>query len=132
MEHVRELQVGGRGRFRQRGDRSKMLQGVVLGIYVLYFRDSQLGIGCLLSVKSELGLSFFVQCHEGESRLQVGIPSQTLSIDLLFRNDTHQALTKLIASKFRQQRSWDSQSSQTDGNIEDRTSGSLLKEHAIG
>src|SRR5450759_556413 len=109
-----------------------MVHGVVLGIYVLYFRDSQPCVSCLLSVKSEFGLSFFVQCHEGESRLQVGITSQTLSIGLLFRDDTHQALTKLIASQFRQQRSWDSQSSQTDGNIEDRTSGPLLKEHTIG
>src|SRR5450756_98539 len=109
-----------------------MVHGVVLRIYVFDFGDSQPCVGCILSVEPELGLSFFVQRHEGESSFQVGIPSQTLSIDLLFRDDTHQPLTELIAPQFRQQRSWDSQSSQTDGNIEDGTSGSLLKEHAIG
>src|SRR5664279_5189123 len=108
-----------------------MVQDIVLGIYVLYFRDSQPCVSCLLSVKSELGLSFFVQRHEGESRLQVRISHQAFSIDLLFRDDTHQPLTELIAPQFRQQRSRGSQSSQTDGNIENGTPGPLFKEDSI-
>src|SRR5659263_241732 len=132
MELLQHLQICIRGGFFKQGDRTKVVQGIVLGVYVLHFRDSQFGIGCMIPVESELGLSFFVQCHEGESSFQVGIPSQTLSIDLLFRDDTHQPLTELIAPQFRQQRSWDSQSSQTDGNIEDGTTRPFFKEHAIG